>query len=111
MILETDPATIASRVAMRGADSDIPLAEQVCFAFQAFRPHLCSCSAHAAHVPLPLTVTRIDRIVVHDSTMLPLGYEKEQLLGPLQICTDVYAYLTVKNHILQHLMFLTSKRS
>ncbi len=29
VILETDPATIAGRVAMRGADSDIPLAEQV----------------------------------------------------------------------------------
>jgi len=28
LILETDPATIASRVAMRGADSDIPLAQQ-----------------------------------------------------------------------------------
>ena len=28
MILETDPATIASRVSMRGADSDVPLAQQ-----------------------------------------------------------------------------------
>ncbi len=30
LILETDPSTIASRVAMRGADADVPLAEQVC---------------------------------------------------------------------------------
>lgn len=29
MILETDPATIAGRVAMRGADQDLPLTEQV----------------------------------------------------------------------------------
>lgn len=29
LILETDPGTIASRVAMRGADADVPLAEQV----------------------------------------------------------------------------------
>jgi hypothetical protein len=29
LILETDPSTIASRVAMRGADADVPLAEQV----------------------------------------------------------------------------------
>lgn len=29
VILETDPATIAGRVAMRGADSDLPLTEQV----------------------------------------------------------------------------------
>ena len=30
LILETDPSTIASRVAMRGADTDVPLSEQVC---------------------------------------------------------------------------------
>ena len=29
VILETDPATIAGRVAMRGADSELPLTEQV----------------------------------------------------------------------------------
>ncbi|KAK9836146.1 hypothetical protein WJX81_004488 [Elliptochloris bilobata] len=29
LILETDPSTIASRVAMRGADADVPLAEQL----------------------------------------------------------------------------------
>lgn len=29
VILETDPATIAGRVAMRGADNEIPLTEQV----------------------------------------------------------------------------------
>lgn len=29
IILETDPSTIAGRVAMRGADNEIPLAEQV----------------------------------------------------------------------------------
>ncbi|DBA76231.1 hypothetical protein WJX77_004063 [Trebouxia sp. C0004] len=29
LILETDPATIASRVSMRGADSDIPLTDRV----------------------------------------------------------------------------------
>ena len=29
LILETDPSTIASRVAMRGADTDVPLTEQV----------------------------------------------------------------------------------
>ena len=30
LILETDPSTIASRVAMRGADTDVPLTEQAC---------------------------------------------------------------------------------
>ncbi len=29
LILETDPATIASRVSMRGAESDIPLTDRV----------------------------------------------------------------------------------
>jgi hypothetical protein len=29
VILETDPATIAGRVAMRGADAELPLTEQV----------------------------------------------------------------------------------
>jgi hypothetical protein len=29
LILETDPATVASRVAMRGADTEVPLTEQV----------------------------------------------------------------------------------
>jgi len=29
LILETDPPTIASRVSMRGADSDVPLSDQV----------------------------------------------------------------------------------
>ncbi len=29
LILETDPPTIASRVSMRGADSDIPLTDRV----------------------------------------------------------------------------------
>jgi len=28
IVLETDPTVVANRVAMRGADSDIPLAEQ-----------------------------------------------------------------------------------
>lgn len=29
LILETDPPTIASRVSMRGAESDIPLSDRV----------------------------------------------------------------------------------
>lgn len=29
IILETEPTVIASRVAMRGADADLPLSEQV----------------------------------------------------------------------------------
>ena len=37
VILETDAATIAGRVSMRGADNDIPLAEQVL--------HMRTCSA------------------------------------------------------------------
>ncbi len=35
LILETDPATIASRVSMRGAESDIPLTDRV----TEVRPH------------------------------------------------------------------------
>ena len=35
VILEVDPAVVASRVAMRGADSDVPLSEQVMPPFKA----------------------------------------------------------------------------
>ena len=63
LILETDPPTIASRVSMRGADTDIPLSDQVCGQL-AIAPHHHSTQQSLTFcIPLQVTIQTFSQAI------------------------------------------------
>eukprot|EP00899_Mesostigma_viride_P010853 jgi/Mesvir1/1976/Mv16603-RA.1 len=59
LILETEPAVIASRVAMRGSDSDVPLSEQHIALCSLLGPFDCA-EIWAPNSPTPASTTTSD---------------------------------------------------